>query len=93
MKLSKFCIPENKLPYGKYLATYTVHKAPIILQNAALYILFGVLLFIGGIPSTIYSDENRKLWNDVCLVHNPDLNNFCENLEVVRTTEISSAVS
>ena len=26
MKLSKFCISENKLPYGKYLATYTVHK-------------------------------------------------------------------
>ena len=70
-----------------------MYKISIILQNTALYILFGILLFIGGIPSTIYSDENRQLWNDVCRVHDPDLNEFCENLKLIRTAEISSAVS
>ena len=68
-------------------------KCYLLLQNIALYIFFGIFLLAGGIASMFYSDDHLVLWKIVCQDHDTDLNKFCRDLEIIRSTEIASAVS
>ena len=78
---------------ASYISRDKDNKCYLLLQNIALYIFFGIFLLAGGIASMFYSDDHLVLWKIVCQDHDTDLNKFCRDLEIIRSTEMASAVS
>ena len=78
---------------ANYLPSSEDNRKYRLLQNIALYIFFGILLLAGGIGSMFYSNDHLVLWKTVCQDHDTDLNKFCRDLEIIRSTEMASAVS
>ena len=65
----------------------------LILQNAALCIVFALSLFAGGVANAIYAANNARNMHDIC-DQSPDVtNDICDALRRVRDSEAAAAVS
>ena len=65
----------------------------LILQNAALCIVFGLSLFAGGVANAIYAANNAGNMHDICDQSTDVINDICDALRRVRDSEAAAAVS
>ena len=65
----------------------------LILQNAALCVVFGLSLFAGGVANAIYAANNAGSIDDICDQFPDITNDICDALRRVRDSEAAAAVS
>ena len=88
----------NNLHYTVICCNLIFCKSVFFLsQNAIISFLIGLSFLIGGIVNLVYYIDNNTLWSDVCSAF-PDYDfintpKVCQDLLLVRNTEIACAVS
>ena len=65
----------------------------LILQNAALCVVFGLLFFAGVVANAIYAANNTVSIYDICDQSTDIANDICDALRRVRDSEVAAAVS
>ena len=65
----------------------------LLLQNAALCVVFGLSLFAGGVANAIYAANNAGNMHDICDQSTDVINDICDALRRVRDSEAAAAVS
>ena len=64
----------------------------VLLQNAALCIVFALGFFAGGVANAVFANENADNVDDITFICGYDLN-ACNHLKQVRDSEVATAVS